>query len=65
MHTRSELTFRDEGAKFGTEVDGERISNATRVLNNDEHVFKLGNTPHSFRYVVIACENHSTDKSKE
>lgn len=65
MHTRSELTFRDEGAKFGTEIDGERISNATRILNNDEHLFKLGNTPHAFRYVLIACENHGTDESKE
>ncbi|MCJ1262373.1 hypothetical protein MMC22_002243 [Lobaria immixta] len=49
VHTRSELTFRDEGAKYGTEIDGERISDATKILKNDEHVFKLGKTPHSFR----------------
>lgn len=65
MHTRSELTFRDEGAKFGTEIDGERISDATKMLKNDEHVFKLGKTPHSFRYVLIACENDGTNNSQE
>lgn len=64
MHTRPELTFRDEGAKLGTEIDGERISKETKILKNDEHVFKLGKTTHLFRYVLSACENNETNHSK-
>ena len=57
--------FRDEGAKIGTEIDGERISKATRILKNDEHVFKLGNTAHLFRYVFNSCENNDADNCEE
>lgn len=44
--------FRDEGSKFGTEIDGERISDAIKILKSDEHLFKLGKTTHLFRYVM-------------
>lgn len=40
------------GAKFGTDVDGERISGTTKILKNNEHTFVLGKTKHLFRLVV-------------
>lgn len=51
MHTRSEITLKDEATKFGTVVDGDKIRGDTRVLRKDEHVFQLGNSKHVFRYI--------------
>ncbi|KAI4097013.1 MAG: hypothetical protein LQ339_006869 [Xanthoria mediterranea] len=48
--TRSEIRIQDEGAKFGTEIDGERVpSGSSALLQNDEHSFRLGKTAHIFR----------------
>lgn len=44
VHARSEITLRDENTKFGTEVDGEKLNGAEKVLKLDEHAFKLGKT---------------------
>ena len=49
LHSRSEITLKDEDTKFETEIDGIRIKNASKVLKKDEHVFKLGKLEHSFR----------------
>ncbi|KAL8992511.1 MAG: hypothetical protein Q9188_007569 [Gyalolechia gomerana] len=50
LNVRSEIVLEDEKTKFGTEVDGQRVaSGAQIVLRNDEHTFKLGKTPHTFR----------------
>lgn len=52
MHTRSELTLKDEDTKFGTELDGLKVEKGEkRILKNDDHSFKLGKTEHTFRYV--------------
>lgn len=49
VHTSSEITFTDLGTKFGSVIDGDRITDATRVLKgNAEHLFVLGNTKHTF-----------------
>ncbi|KAI4187296.1 MAG: hypothetical protein L6R41_002898 [Letrouitia leprolyta] len=49
-NVRSEIILEDEKTKFGTEVDGQRIASGARItLRNDEHIFKLGKTPHTFR----------------
>ncbi|KAL8998249.1 MAG: hypothetical protein Q9169_002653 [Polycauliona sp. 2 TL-2023] len=49
-HTRSEVRIHDEGAKFGTEIDGERVaSGSSTLLKNDDHTFRLGKTAHVFR----------------
>ncbi|KAK0516660.1 hypothetical protein JMJ35_001263 [Cladonia borealis] len=49
VHTRSEITLKDEATKFGTVVDGDKIKGDTRVLRKDEHIFQLGNSKHVFR----------------
>ncbi|KAL8891386.1 MAG: hypothetical protein Q9192_005746 [Flavoplaca navasiana] len=50
VHSRSEVRIQDEGAKFGTEIDGERVaSGSITLLRNDEHSFRLGKTAHVFR----------------
>ncbi|KAL8670320.1 MAG: hypothetical protein Q9168_005136 [Polycauliona sp. 1 TL-2023] len=47
VHTRSEVRIQDESAKFGTEIDGERVvSGSSTLLKNDEHSFRLGKTAH-------------------
>ncbi|MDI1490907.1 MAG: hypothetical protein OHK93_002112 [Ramalina farinacea] len=48
IRTRSELTIKDEDTKFQTELDGERIKGESRVLKNNEHVFKLGRATEKF-----------------
>ncbi|KAI4192448.1 MAG: hypothetical protein LQ348_003146 [Seirophora lacunosa] len=49
VHTRSDITLEDAKTKFGTVIDGQRVaSGVTTVLKNDEHTYKLGNTPHTF-----------------
>ncbi|KAL6716660.1 hypothetical protein ACLMJK_006228 [Lecanora helva] len=49
VHTRSEIGLKDEGTKFGTEIDGSRIKGNTKILKNEEHTFKLGKSSHIFR----------------
>ncbi|KAL9103480.1 MAG: hypothetical protein Q9163_001476 [Psora crenata] len=49
LHTRSEITLKDEDTKFRTEIDGVRIKGASRILKKDEHVFRLGNSNQVFR----------------
>ncbi|KAL8777448.1 MAG: hypothetical protein Q9213_007862 [Squamulea squamosa] len=52
VHTRSEIRIQDEGAKFGTEIDGKKVaSGSTTLLKNDEHSFRLGKTAHIFRSI--------------
>ena len=50
MHSRSEITIKDEATKFGTEIDGVRIKDETKVLQNVEHSFRLGKSEQIFRY---------------
>ncbi|KAL8812826.1 MAG: hypothetical protein Q9223_007196 [Gallowayella weberi] len=50
LHTRSELRIQDEGAKYGTEVDGAQVApGSSTLLNKDQHTFRLGKTLHIFR----------------
>lgn len=49
VHTRSEITLKDEATKFGTEVDGIRIKENEQVLKDSEHTFRLGRSKHIFR----------------
>ena len=49
VSARSEITLKDEDTKFKTEIDGVKIKNESKVLRNDEHVFKLGNLEYTFR----------------
>ncbi|KAL9013176.1 MAG: hypothetical protein Q9173_002106 [Seirophora scorigena] len=49
VHTRSDITLEDAKTKFGTVIDGQRVaSGVTTALKDDEHTYKLGNTPHTF-----------------
>ncbi|KAL9124818.1 MAG: hypothetical protein Q9217_005896 [Psora testacea] len=48
VHTRSEVTLKDEDTKFRTEIDGASIKGESRILKNDKHVFRLGNSPQVF-----------------
>ena len=41
--------LKDEDTKYMTEVDGTTIKNDSRVLDNDEHKFRLGNSGQTFR----------------
>lgn len=52
VHTRSEITLEDEDTKVGTTVDGEKVrgKGETKVLKNDEHIFKLGSFEGLFKY---------------
>lgn len=50
VHTRSEVSLKDEGTKFGTQIDGSKVTGETRVMNEDEHDFKLGKSAITFRY---------------
>lgn len=62
MHTQSEIRIQDEGAKFGTEIDGERVpSGSSALLQNDEHSFRLGKTAHIFRYDLLASLEQVTE----
>ena len=49
VHTRSEVTLKDEDTKFRTEIDGASIKGESRILKKDEHVFRLGNSTQVFR----------------
>ncbi|KAL9038027.1 MAG: hypothetical protein Q9214_005446, partial [Letrouitia sp. 1 TL-2023] len=49
VHTRSELVLEDGKTKFGTEIDGERVSGQRKILKNDEHIFRLGKASHTFK----------------
>ncbi|KAL8724843.1 MAG: hypothetical protein Q9166_007723 [cf. Caloplaca sp. 2 TL-2023] len=52
IHIRSELRIQDEGAKFGTFIDGNQVaSGASTLLNKDEHTFRLGKTAYVFRSI--------------
>ena len=48
VHTRSEVTLKDEDTKFCTEIDGARVKGESRILKSDEHVFRLGNSTQVF-----------------
>ncbi|KAL8645786.1 MAG: hypothetical protein Q9210_006518 [Variospora velana] len=64
VHTRSDITLEDAKTKFGTVIDGQRVaSGATTALKNDEHTYKLGNTPHTFQWqpVVLSVSFSSKD----
>jgi hypothetical protein len=41
IYARSELTL-TEKSKLGTLLDGEKLSQTTRVLKGDKHTFQLG-----------------------
>ncbi|KAL8804292.1 MAG: hypothetical protein Q9182_002657 [Xanthomendoza sp. 2 TL-2023] len=42
--------IQDEGAKYGTEVDGAQVTpGSSTLLNKDQHTFRLGKTAHIFR----------------
>lgn len=58
VHTRSEVSLKDEGTKFGTEIDGSKVRGETRVLNHDEHDFKLGKSIIVFRYAYSFSSKH-------
>ncbi|MCJ1301554.1 hypothetical protein MMC08_004355 [Hypocenomyce scalaris] len=51
VHTRSEITLEDEDTKIGTTIDGEKVKGKgqTKILKNDEHVFKLGSFESLFK----------------
>ncbi|KAL9576469.1 MAG: hypothetical protein Q9212_007074, partial [Teloschistes hypoglaucus] len=50
VHTRSVIKITDEDTKFGTEIDGQRVTTgASTTLSRDVHTFKLGKTSHIFR----------------
>ncbi|KAL8859706.1 MAG: hypothetical protein Q9178_003821 [Gyalolechia marmorata] len=60
------MEIHDEGAKFGTEIDGERVApGSSTLLKNDEHSFRLGKTAHIFRIrwqpVVLSVSFGSKD----
>jgi len=50
IHSRSQLTIEDQGSKLGTKLDGQVVKAATRTLDSDQHVIKLGNYEHVLRY---------------
>jgi hypothetical protein len=50
VHTRSEVSLKDEDTKFGTEINGDKIRGETRTMKNDEFTFKLGKSSIVFRY---------------
>ena len=45
---KSTLSLKDEGSKFGTEVDGARVKGDTKVLSGNHHAFRLGNSDQTF-----------------
>lgn len=62
MHTRSELSLKDEETKFGTELDGLKVEKGEkRLLKNDEHTFRLGKTEHIFRFVLSPSRGRQAD----
>ncbi|KAL8733957.1 MAG: hypothetical protein Q9181_003371 [Wetmoreana brouardii] len=68
VHTRSEVKLEDEKTKFGTEIDGQRVtSGASSILNKEEHTFRLGKTSHLFRikwHPVVLCVSFSSKENK-
>jgi pSer/pThr/pTyr-binding forkhead associated (FHA) protein len=50
LHTRSEVTIEDQGSKLGTKLDGQKIQAATRVLDGESHVIRVGNYEHVLKY---------------
>jgi pSer/pThr/pTyr-binding forkhead associated (FHA) protein len=49
IHTRSRVAIEDQGSKLGTRLDGQKVQAATRTLDSDQHVIKLGNYEHVLR----------------
>jgi hypothetical protein len=47
LHTRSEIKITD-GSKIGTYINGEKICQASRILDKLEYTIKLGNYEHAF-----------------
>ncbi|KAG8533052.1 uncharacterized protein KY384_001835 [Bacidia gigantensis] len=49
VHSKSSVVLKDEGSKFGTEVDGARVIQDSKTLKGSEHVFRLGNSLEIFK----------------
>ena len=62
MKSRSRLTLKDEDTKFGTELDGMKMERGeNRLLENNEHTFRLGKTEHIFRFVLFNIVSSEAD----
>lgn len=62
LHARSEIKITD-GSKVGTYINGEKISQTSKILDKTEYTIKLGNYEHEFhlqwRPVVFTFTNLS------
>ena len=49
VRARSEITLHDEDTRFCTEIDGVSIKGESKIMKEDEHVFRLGKSAQLFR----------------